>query len=251
MDFHLFDPSPKEIIHFMEFFKEPIRCSQMNYSRLISLYWFGHQLGDVHFNHVCVISGSEQEPELSLIQYDALQVLSYEQERIYDLDTDWSVTLPHQLKGSFDLVICNQVLEHISSPFMAFKNFAHICRRGGYLYVSVPVLNCIHGEPYFYSSGYHPRLLNKLAYDSGFNLDQGAYWGSAKYAVHAITGRWCTERQLCPGLKSNADLRYPILALIDGRKASSKLASLLRFPVPEKLMTDCWGVYRKKSREVP
>lgn len=72
----------------------------------------------------------------------------------YDLNLDWSGYDSH----NFSMTMCNQVLEHVFNPHLAFKNLCQQTATNGYIYASIPTLNCIHGEPDFFSSGFHPRF---------------------------------------------------------------------------------------------
>ncbi len=38
----------------------------------------------------------------------------------------------------FDTIVCLEVLEHLTNPYKALREMARVCRKGGYLYVSVP-----------------------------------------------------------------------------------------------------------------
>ena len=47
--------------------------------------------------------------------------------------------------GSFDLVFCTEVLEHVSNPFAAVREMHRLLRVGGWLYASAPYDFRIHG----------------------------------------------------------------------------------------------------------
>lgn len=44
-------------------------------------------------------------------------------------------------KKSFDLVMCCQVLEHVSNPIEILENMVGVLREEGYLYIEVPNSN--------------------------------------------------------------------------------------------------------------
>jgi 2-polyprenyl-3-methyl-5-hydroxy-6-metoxy-1,4-benzoquinol methylase len=131
--------------------------------------------------------------------------------------------------------MCNQVLEHITFPLQGIKNLSYITAPGGYIWVSIPTINCIHGEPWFYSSGYHPRMLKSLGRTVGLEILHIGAWGSRKYLVAAVLGRWLTEKQLKRGFRGMWDLAFPWLALQDGRRSQV-----------HKYITDCWVLFRKR-----
>ena len=52
--------------------------------------------------------------------------------------------------NSFDIVIIKDVLEHISEPWLAFKEISRVLKDGGMLLVTVPFLYPLHDAPYDY-----------------------------------------------------------------------------------------------------
>ena len=48
--------------------------------------------------------------------------------------------LPFQ-EETFDIVICNDVLEHLENPAVALKNIKRVLKKGGILYINTPNLN--------------------------------------------------------------------------------------------------------------
>lgn len=49
-------------------------------------------------------------------------------------------SLPFQ-KESFDIIICNDVLEHLENPAVALENIKRVLKKGGILYINTPNLN--------------------------------------------------------------------------------------------------------------
>ena len=54
---------------------------------------------------------------------------------------------PDPLPGPFDLVICEQVLEHVPDPLKAVRTLRRLCRPDGHVYVSTPFLVRLHDWP--------------------------------------------------------------------------------------------------------
>lgn len=205
-----------------------------NYSRVVSLCHFDQlvERDDLRQQaHVGVVSGSKSEPELRLLSAGQVSVLSFEDDPRFDLDVEWPES------AAFSLTLCNQVLEHVFHPHVAFANLCRVTRPGGALYVSIPSINCIHAEPHYYSAGYHPRFLDRLGRENGCQLLGLGAWGSLKYMLHAVSGRWLTARQLGRGLNSRFDIDLPLHMLADGRK------NMALEPAP--IMTDCWALFRR------
>ena len=73
------------------------------------------------FSNVAVISGSTDEPELKLINYQKLDILDFNEDLgLFDLDKDWETDNKTDVNKSntykeceYDIVFCNQVFEHI------------------------------------------------------------------------------------------------------------------------------------------
>ncbi len=162
-----------------------------NYSRVVSLAHFSLLAQTLNLNgDVGVVSGSSNEPELKFINVKSVSLLNFSENIKYDLDSKWD------FDEKYDIVVCNQVLERIFSPLQAFSNLLSITKPGGYIYITIPTINCIHGEPYFYSSGFHPRFLQRLATSNKTEILHLGSWGNKKYLQSCVLGRWPTFRQL-------------------------------------------------------
>ena len=206
------------------------------YNRVVSLFDF-HQLslleGFQNIKKACVVSGSKTELELNFVH--AKEIFTTSLDQGYDLTSNWGSNnlINSELKGSFDLVICNQVLEHVPDPIKAFKNLELMTKHGGYIWVSIPVINRIHDEPNFYSSGYHPRYLQFLADELHLDIVHIGAWGSLKYKLFAVSRNWPPLRKLKKGLRSNSDLLFPKGIFLDGRKNEKKH------------LVETWGLFQK------
>ena len=53
--------------------------------------------------------------------------------------------------GTFDLVTFSQTLEHLYDPVLALRNIFTSLAPGGYMFTSVPMMNHVHMQPFFYS----------------------------------------------------------------------------------------------------
>jgi hypothetical protein len=200
----------------------------LNYSRVVSLAHFEglvERHGLQAQAHTGIVSGSAQEPELRFLQSGKVSVSNLEGDQSFDLDKSW-LGLP---SPNYSMTICNQVLEHVFNPHVAFANLVHQTAAGGAIYVSIPTINCIHGEPYFYSSGFHPRFLERLGQEHGLEILNIGYWGSHKYMINAVCGIWLAANQLAPtGTQGVRGLQR-----VEGRVKQ------------EPYITDCWGLFRK------
>lgn len=161
--------------------------------RVVSLFEFAQLCRRGAFRDVrsvCVVSGSLNEPELAFLDTENY-IISFPQ---VNLDEDWKrlgLVFP-----PCDLVLCNQVLEHIFSPAQALENLRYLVGPKGLIYITVPTINRGHGEPYFYSSGYHPRFLRRLAQNAGLEVLHEGWWGSRLYATVSVAGKWLPMHSL-------------------------------------------------------
>lgn len=70
--------------------------------------------------------------------------------------------------GSFDAILCTEVLEHHPEPIKVVREFARILAPGGRLILTAPLGSGIHQEPYHYYGGYTPWWYDKFLVDAGF-----------------------------------------------------------------------------------
>lgn len=71
--------------------------------------------------------------------------------------------------GSFDVVLCTEVLEHVSDPIAVAREFARIVAPGGQLILTAPLGSGIHQEPYHFYGGYTPYWYEKFLREAGFD----------------------------------------------------------------------------------
>lgn len=161
--------------------------------RLVSLLAYEQFISShkVAPGRVAVVSGPETEPELQLIPGSFVcDLLNYDTlPKLYDLNLDWSQPDWEHLRGSYDLVLCEQVLEHLKDPSLAVKNLALLLRPRGYLHISVPGINNRHGSDYFYA-GFPPETLVHYANQNGLDVVTASSWASDKAARMYATCDW-------------------------------------------------------------
>lgn len=72
--------------------------------------------------------------------------------------------------GSFDVVLCTEVFEHLPEPILAIKEFNRLLKKGGTLIITAPFCSLTHFAPYHYYSGYNRYFHEKLLKDNGFDV---------------------------------------------------------------------------------
>lgn len=70
--------------------------------------------------------------------------------------------------GSFDAIICTEVLEHVPEPIAVVREFGRIVAPGGRLILTAPLGSGIHQEPYHFYGGYTPFWYERFLNEAGF-----------------------------------------------------------------------------------
>lgn len=70
--------------------------------------------------------------------------------------------------GSFDVLLCTEVLEHVPEPILSIHQFARILRPGGKLLLTAPLGSGLHQEPYHFYGGFTPYWYSKFLAEAGF-----------------------------------------------------------------------------------
>jgi hypothetical protein len=100
-------------------------------------------------------------------------------------------------RGRFDVVICEQVLEHVVDPCAAAANLRALTVPGGHVIVSTPFLIKVHEFALFGLNDYWrftPRGIRTLLENAGLVVDAVATWGNRQ----CVTGnfrRWSAYRR--------------------------------------------------------
>lgn len=151
---------------------------------------------------VAVIGGGVDEPEIPILEkYFALDIdfigiepVTGENFHYLDLNTS-NDSADNSLK--YDLVLCNQVLEHLWNVPNAFLNISKLLLPGGLAWISCPFSNFFHGSPEFYSSGYSPDLIEKLGSYFNFKILDSGFSGSKRiYRTRHILNQWASDKQV-------------------------------------------------------
>jgi SAM-dependent methyltransferase len=56
--------------------------------------------------------------------------------------------------GTFDAIVCTEVLEHVPDAVKAVEELCRILREGGYLVLTIPFCSLTHFAPYHFATGY-------------------------------------------------------------------------------------------------
>ncbi len=99
---------------------------------------------------------------------------------------------------SYDVVVCEQVLEHVVDPFLAARTLAALTRAGGHVVVSTPFLIRVH-ELWGMQDRWRftPRGLRTLLEAAGLEVDHVDSWGN-RAVINAELTRWTARRRWLP-----------------------------------------------------
>jgi hypothetical protein len=113
----------------------------------------------------------------------------------------------------FDVVICEQVLEHVVDPCAAVANLRQLCAAGGHVIVSTPFLVKVHELPIYAMNDYWrftPRGLQTLLERTGLQVDTVGSWGNRACVVGNLD-RWSAYRPW-HSLRNEPDLPLQVWA---------------------------------------
>lgn len=116
---------------------------------------------------------------------------------------------PIERPGVHDVVICEQVLEHVVDPFTAAEHLCELCAPGGHVIVSTPFLIKVHELPMFAMHDYWrftPRGLRTLLERAGLQVDEIGQWGNKECIVGNLD-RWAANR---PGQSLENEVDIPV-----------------------------------------
>ena len=171
---------------------------------------------------VAIVSGSLAEPELSLIRGDkSITLFNFEEDPdLFDLNKDWSSPEWSKHQNAFDLVLCEQVLEHVIDPKQAVQNLSLLLKPGGLLHVTVPAINNSHGEPFYFYAGFPTATLEAFAKNAGLTVKESGSWMSDKAARMYATCDWSP-------LSHSGSISHMIQGLWLGRNSPQDLINIL------------------------
>lgn len=146
---------------------------------------------------IAVVGGSSKEPELSIftglpviVNYFGIEFeKDQDPENIYlDLNQE------SNLRRSYDLVICSQVLEHVWNHRNTFDNLAKLVNNGGFLWLACPASNFAHGSPNYYSAGFTSDYISRNLKERNFEVIEEGMLGSRRnYMATHLFHFWLSE----------------------------------------------------------
>jgi len=105
----------------------------------------------------------------------------------------------------FDLILANQVWEHLDRPYTALNHVQQMLRPGGYFWIAVPFFIPFHAAPND-NSRWSARGLKNLLIEAGFDESRviARQWGNRTAAARNLEPDWPPRFD-----KSTAIQKYP------------------------------------------
>jgi SAM-dependent methyltransferase len=131
---------------------------------------------------------------------------------------EFDLCAPLGPREQFDVVICEQVIEHVPDPCAATANLRALCRPGGHVVVSTPFLVRVHelwGMQDYWR--FTPRGLRTLLERGGLQVDAIGTWGNRR-CVTANFDRWPRYRRW-HSLRDEPDLPVQVWAFARNPRA--------------------------------
>lgn len=150
---------------------------------------------------VLIVGGDENEPEKKIIENVANAsfhylniVLSNKKNHIFhDLNLEYT---NKQFEKYFDVILCNQVFEHIYDINQALINLEFLLNKNGLIWLTFPASNFYHESPEFYSSGYSVDIITKLIENKGLEvLFEETLCNQRTYLYRHVLNIWPGEKE--------------------------------------------------------
>jgi hypothetical protein len=126
---------------------------------------------------------------------------------------EFDLVAPLGEREPFDVVICEQVLEHVIDPCAAAQNLRGLCVEGGHVVVSTPFLVRVHELPAYGMPDlwrFTPRGLRVLLQRAGLTVESVQSWGNRR-CVAGNFDRWPSYRRW-HSLRGEPDLPVQVWA---------------------------------------
>ena len=161
----------------MGMLRERLKASPLfNFNQVLRDAWVREQAASVPANSQVLDVGAGSAPyrelfthcrylTLDFAQLDPGQLLNDAYAKL-DFVSD-AAGMPVET-GSFDVVLCTEVLEHVPEPVRVVQEIARVLRPGGRLILTAPLGSGIHQEPYQFYGGFTPYWYERFLAQAGF-----------------------------------------------------------------------------------
>jgi SAM-dependent methyltransferase len=88
------------------------------------------------------------------------------------LDHECDIASIPEPNGSFDVILCTEVFEHLPNPLAAVREFARLLRPGGQLLLTAPFTSLTHFAPHHYATGFNRFFYETHLPAHGFFIEE-------------------------------------------------------------------------------
>lgn len=191
------------------FFKEHVRPILSRLTGTTETHWCRVVMNDTTRTMVSQLNPSQLDVlEISGCDWKPMGFKSYEIAHYPDYDICQTV-----LNKKYDLIIAEQIFEHLLTPYKAAKNVYSMLSDNGYFLITTPFLIKYHGCPDDCTRWTETGMKYFLA-EAGFPLDriQTGSWGN-KSCVKGNLRKWTRFRPWLHSLKNEPDFPVSVWAL--------------------------------------
>ena len=120
--------------------------------------------------------------------------------------------------GSFDAVVCTEVLEHVPEPIPVVREIGRVLRVGGRAFVTAPLASALHQEPYHFYGGYTPHFYRKFMPEAGLRVvsiePNGGFFRHLLQEVNRAGQILLERKRYQPWHPAALALRYGLMVLV-------------------------------------
>lgn len=80
--------------------------------------------------------------------------------------------------GTYDAVLCTEVLEHIPDPVAALRELSRLLKKDGVLIVTVPTRSLVHQAPYYFYAGFSRYFFEHYLPELGIEIERLDFSGN-------------------------------------------------------------------------
>ena len=118
-----------------------------------------------------------------------------------NVDIVSDITAIPEPDGSFDAVLCTEVLEHLTDPVQALGELTRLLRSGGTILITAPFWSLTHFAPYHYATGFnryfYEHHLGRLGFEIIEIVPNGNFFeciGQELRRVHDMAAKFADDR---------------------------------------------------------
>lgn len=164
----------------------------------------------------------------------ALQTGTWDQSKV---DIICDITSIPEPDGSFDAIMCTEVLEHVPDPARVLRELDRLLKRGGYLVLTAPFCSLSHFTPFHFSTGLSRYWYEKHLGDLGMEIlelqpngNYFEYLAQELWRLPSAARQWCSRTAFVALVLPLLLLTPPLILVVSIlAKSGAKSSQLLCF----------------------